>query len=291
MLCSARGGAGEPALTLVLGGDLMLGREGQLSAPGGPRALSALAPALQRADLALANLESPIASAPARTRGVDLRAPAQAARLLEQASFAALSVVNNHALDAGASGQRQTRSALRAIGVHPLDARPWLRTLRSTRLAFVALMDDPATPEAASRQAMVRAVQAARQAADRVVVSVHWGHEFGPVSGRQRRAAAALVSAGAELVFGHGPHVLQPVVRLEAGGRAGWVAYSLGNLVSDQPYPTSRLGTLLIARLERGHWQLAALPTRQTAQGVRPAEGEDALEALRRLGLPRAQWP
>jgi poly-gamma-glutamate synthesis protein (capsule biosynthesis protein) len=93
--------------------------------------------------------------------------------------------------------------------------RPWVRGL------------DPA--------AAVAAVALARTQADAVVVSIHWGAEYmhTPLA-RQKDLARMLAAAGADLILGHHPHVLQPVEILETGGRRTVVAYSLGNFISNQ---------------------------------------------------------
>jgi poly-gamma-glutamate synthesis protein (capsule biosynthesis protein) len=80
-----------------------------------------------------------------------------------------------------------------------------------------------------------QAVRAARAQADAVVVSLHWGMEYQhEPTARQREIARRLAEAGADLILGTHPHVLQPVEALEAGGRRALVAYSLGNFVSNQ---------------------------------------------------------
>jgi hypothetical protein len=82
-----------------------------------------------------------------------------------------------------------------------------------------------------------KAVAAAREEADVVVVTMHWGGEFQmSVAKHQRDAARTLCGAGADLVLGAGPHVLQPVewVKDPATGRECLVAYSLGNVLSNQ---------------------------------------------------------
>ena len=75
----------------------------------------------------------------------------------------------------------------------------------------------------------------ARALADAVVVSIHWGDEYHhqPLP-RQREVAARLVEAGADVILGTHPHVLQPVEWVERGGRRGLVAFSLGNFISNQ---------------------------------------------------------
>lgn len=77
----------------------------------------------------------------------------------------------------------------------------------------------------------VVAVEEARTQADVVVVLVEWGNEHqSKPTPRQRRIATRLVAAGADLVLGHLPGVLQPIEVLRDGGRKAVVAYSLGNV-------------------------------------------------------------
>jgi poly-gamma-glutamate synthesis protein (capsule biosynthesis protein) len=69
-----------------------------------------------------------------------------------------------------------------------------------------------------------------------VVVSLHWGAEFATSpTAWQRRIASELIEAGADLLLGHHPHVLQPIESYTArDGRTGLIAYSLGNFISSQ---------------------------------------------------------
>jgi len=95
------------------------------------------------------------------------------------------------------------------------ESGPWVNALDVERLAA--------------------AVRQLRPRVDAVVVSLHWGEEYRHLpSQRQRDVAARLVEAGVDLVIGHHPHVLQPLAWVEAGGRRGAVAYSLGNFISNQ---------------------------------------------------------
>jgi len=88
-------------------------------------------------------------------------------------------------------------------------------------------------PAAAQHQeeSIAAEIGAARARADLVIVTVHWGAEFRhEPSEKQRRLGRLMIDAGATLVLGHHPHVLQPVERY----RGGIIAYSLGNLIFDQ---------------------------------------------------------
>jgi poly-gamma-glutamate synthesis protein (capsule biosynthesis protein) len=136
-------------------------------------------------------------------------------------------------------------------------------------------------------EAAADVVAAAAGRADLVIVSIHWGAEYQAAPTlRQRDIARELAVAGAGLIVGHGPHVLQ---RVEWMGET-LVVYSLGNFLFDQHYPADcRWGVVLRITL-RGDRIVAveALPT-VVAQGrVRPAGPEDAVAILARLALDPA---
>jgi poly-gamma-glutamate synthesis protein (capsule biosynthesis protein) len=79
------------------------------------------------------------------------------------------------------------------------------------------------------------AIERARAQADVVVVSIHWSHDFVErPNGRQRERARLLVDHGADVILGHGPHVLHAVERMSSPRGEALCAYSLGNLVSNQ---------------------------------------------------------
>lgn len=152
------------------------------------------------------------------------------------------------------------------------------------------------------------AVAAARAAADVVVVLVHWGVEYATAPAvRQQAWATRLVAAGADLVLGAHPHVVQRAVPLAAGGRSGFVAYSLGNFLFDGPAdPALSSGTVLRALIDREGVALVAVAPIATAGGRpqplepgNPARGAtlDALNApahaapTPRSGAPAAVQP
>jgi poly-gamma-glutamate synthesis protein (capsule biosynthesis protein) len=132
--------------------------------------------------------------------------------------------------------------------------------------------------------AAAEAVAAAAEQAAPVVVSVHWGGEYQAAPGpRQRALAEALVAAGADVIVGHGPHVLQ---RVEWIGES-LVAYSLGNFLFDQPYPADcRQGAILRITMQgRRIVAVAAAPTVVEHGRVRPAGPDDAAAIRARLSL------
>lgn len=260
----------ERTLTIGMGGDILFHLKvwqsaREFSDEGGFRhVLGDLPQLIGEDELALANLETPLSVRidPATGDPPVLGAPGAAAMGIAEAGLHAVSVANNHSYDQTASGLADTVAALRAAGVgqagtDPVDADDtpegrrlpepaWLER-EGLRVAFFAFTErvnrgPSPVPDAPSLRAarwddeVVRAaVEGARPRADLVVVSVHWSHDFRtePMA-RQRDRARLLVDAGADLVMGHGPHVLQPVERFESSRGEAVVAYSLGNLVSNQ---------------------------------------------------------
>ncbi len=220
-----------------------------------------IADLLSAPDLTFANLETPIApAAGAGTREYVFNAPPDAAAALRDAGVDVVSVANNHAFDQGRAGFEETlrrveAAGLKAVGAGPADrpAGPVMASAGGLSIAFLGWaqffnQDGNACPAAKAgaapclqaaqldRQRAIEAVRAAAAQADAVVVSLHWGVEYEP----QPRAedvelAHALADAGALVVLGHHPHVLQPVeLYRRADGRTAVIAYSLGNFVSNQ---------------------------------------------------------
>jgi len=207
-----------------------------------PDSLAFLTPGLRAADLSLANLESPLGTyrgsdaAPFPIPGdYNLCAPANRSRYLSEWGLDLLSLANNHRLDCGEAGFIETQSALAAAGVTPLlpGPQPVLRTIHGLRFAFLAFDDisSPLDPAAA-----VQAIRSSHATGAMVIVSIHWGNEYqGGADERQKALAGQFAAAGAVLVWGHHPHVLQPAEWLENGGGITLVLYSLGNALFDQP--------------------------------------------------------
>jgi poly-gamma-glutamate synthesis protein (capsule biosynthesis protein) len=220
-----------------------------------------IADLLAAPDVTFANLETPIApAAGAGTREYVFNAPPEAVAALRDAGVDVVSVANNHAFDQGRAGFEETlrrveAGGLRAVGAGPADrpAGPVVVTANGLSIAFLGWAHffnqegnacPPAKPGAPpcvqaaqlDRGRAIAAVQAAAAQADAVVVSLHWGVEYETQPRPEDvELAHALADAGALLVLGHHPHVLQPVeLYRRADGRTAVIAYSLGNFVSNQ---------------------------------------------------------
>lgn len=215
----------------------------------------ALSAIIDEREVAFVNLETPLsARVPAETGEPPiLGAPAEVASALAAAGVDVASVANNHSYDQMAGGLGDTLVALAAahvgaVGAHADAAEaagPLVVSRGDVRVAFVAYTErvnrGPVARGAYTRVARFDLASAeaslarARALADVVVLSIHWSHDFiATPHPAQRALARRLVDAGADLIVGHGPHVLQEVERLESARGDAVVAYSLGNLVSNQ---------------------------------------------------------
>lgn len=225
-------------------------------ANGWDRVLAGLAEIVRESDAAFANLETPLSEERPVESGSPpiLGAPPELATGLANAGIDVLSIANNHAWDQWARGAERSVAAVRAahmgaIGAGPTldDAfAPYVITRGSTRIAFVGITERVnAGPGHSPPEALIArwdddarvaaAMERARAQADVVVVSIHWSHDFVErPNGRQRERARLLVDHGADVILGHGPHVLHLVERMSSPRGEALCAYSLGNLLSNQ---------------------------------------------------------
>lgn len=209
---------------------------------------AAVRPALAGADLAVVNAEMAIAGGGVpEPKAFTFRALPSAAARLAGAGVDVASLGNNHSLDFGPEALLETVAHLRAAGVATVGAgadadeafAPAGFTVAGVRVAVLgasrvlsrrhwAAGEGPGVASAYDERRLLAAVRAAAARADVVIVAVHWGREGSPCpEPAQERLGAALLGAGASVVLGSHPHVLQPIV----GDSRGVLAYSLGNFV------------------------------------------------------------
>ncbi len=236
---------------IVITGDILLaGRAEQLIEEQGCGApFAGVADVLRRADLSIGNLECSLTtSGSAAEKTWTFRAHPDTAAALVDAGYDLVTLANNHSMDYGADALIETISALQSRGINSVGAGENLACARRhvvvevgappVRVAvlgysnmrpteFYASEDCPGT-NPARLSAVTDDVAAARGVADSVIVLFHWGDELSTApSERQRLLAHAAADAGADLVIGHHPHVLQG---FELRGRS-LIAYSLGNFL------------------------------------------------------------
>ncbi|MEP6925772.1 MAG: CapA family protein [Pyrinomonadaceae bacterium] len=251
----------EPIMIAAVG-DIMLGstfpNETRMPPNDGEDSLKAVAPLLSAADIAFGNLEGPMLEGgesekcgepkPGQPiRCFAFRVPVRYGKYLKAAGFDVLSLANNHAGDFGDAGRSSTRKILDELGIkHAGSDRVQFSTAileaRGKKIAFVGFAHNNIVPNVNDLETARRLVSEAKKKADIVVVSFHGGAEgtanthvpnntemfFGEARGNLRQFARTVIDAGADLVLGHGPHVLRGMEIY----KDRLVVYSLGNFAT-----------------------------------------------------------
>lgn len=181
-------------------------------------------------------------------RARTLRAPPRAAALLREVGFSVVSVANNHTMDHGPGAFQCTIRALQREGIACCGTHhdPILCPVEdsfASRQMVVALIGASFRPNETEYKPLYtiietprdlrllyQSVEAAKREADVLVVHCHWGDEFVTIpSSHQIEIARELVANGADVIFGHHPHVYQGLQMFSNSP----VFFSLGNFVSD----------------------------------------------------------
>lgn len=247
-----RSAAPAPAggsISLSATGDIIMGSApDKLPANGGDGFFDDVSEAL-RADLVMGNLEQPLTGdtgtskcgTPARPNCFAFRAPPEYAAHLKEAGFELLNMANNHGKDYGPTGFANTQKALESEGLQHTGAEGEITVaeVKGVKVAVIGFASYAGLNDLNDIPAAEAIVKQASERADLVVVQVHMGAEgsdkvhvkpgnelfFGENRGDPIKFSRAVIDAGADLVVGHGPHVLRGMEfyndRL--------IAYSLGN--------------------------------------------------------------
>ena len=237
-------------IEFVFGGDVMLGRtvgyvaekRTDYSYP-----FRDIATMFSSADANSVNLESPLLNGCIASPRASMRfcAQPQFAQAVAESGIRTVSFANNHMMDDGIQGARDTNALFAAAGVTVVNhASSTMELAAGKRVEFVSFN---MTWGNVSDTQIRQLVAGAKVKADFVVANFHWGQEYEMLpDAEQKRIAHLAVDAGADVVIGHHPHVLEPVEQY----RGKYIFYSLGNLVFDQFWsePT-RQGALV-----RLHW-------------------------------------
>lgn len=257
------------SVTLVFGGDVDFDRTTRTAIENGgvDAPWRYLAPTLRAADVAMLNLECAVSRRGApEQKSYRFRGDPDAMRGAKNAGVDVFSSANNHAIDYGFEAFADTLDAVRAYGIRSVGAgrdlaeaqRPALFEVNGRRIAVVGISAIIPAPKwkAAPGHAGVaydddaqiaEQVRAAKRVADIVIPYFHWGIEYTYTpSAAQRRAARTAIRAGATMVVGTHPHVLQPIEVVDGH----LVAWSLSNLVF-QSRPASVHTELLKVTINR----------------------------------------
>ncbi len=189
--------------------------------------------------------------------------PDAAAETMKQAGFSMVSAENNHSGDLGQAGRIETREAFRQSGLPAVDfdSSPQFFRFGELTVGFIAVTmvkaADGRVQQVPSVE-MAQKLRLARQLANLVVVSIHWGNELQDwPTDTQQQQARWLVEHGADLIVGNHPHVVQAPACVE--GRP--VFFSLGNHLFDQKYAETKDGMIADCSVHAGRLLCGALST------------------------------
>lgn len=243
-------------IKLALTGDIMMGTtypSTQLPQEEGRLLFKHVAPIIRGADIAAGNLEGTLCDGGTTTKRMSkvsyaFRTPVKFAPRLSEAGYDFLSVANNHVNDFGDTGISSTMKALDGVGIKYAgikDLCEWSVVEKDgRRYGFCAFSHNQKTCDHRDLETVRRILGDLREQADFVIVSFHGGAEgsahnrlpygretfCGENRGSIRELAHFCIDEGADVVYGHGPHVLRAVEVY----KGHFIAYSLGNFCT--PY-------------------------------------------------------
>jgi len=234
-------------------GDVMMGTDfpaGYLPPQDGTTLLAGIASELAAADVTFANLEGPLCDGGSTSKCsaggncYAFRTPTRYGAYLTDAGIDVASIANNHALDFGERCRQETEQTLDELGIVHSGPPGTVATVEHGNLTIgvVAFHSAAHSNDVRDIAAAVELVSEVDETHDLVIVSFHGGAEgesalhvpdgpetyYGENRGDLRRFAHAVIDAGADAVFGHGPHVPRAIEIYEER----LIAYSLGNFAT-----------------------------------------------------------
>lgn len=204
---------------------------------------------LTDADITIANLETPITDrGEPEEKDFVYRSSPNVLPDFKDSGIDVVTLANNHILDYGAEGLFDTMEYLEQWGIQYTGAgrnveeayRPAVVEANGIKVAFLGLSrkvpdgswkagpDHPGTTQLYDERDALKIIAQTKEEADLVVVYAHWGEErVDSPDEHQLRLAKKFIDAGADLVVGSHPHVLQGLEQY----KGKWIAYSLGNFI------------------------------------------------------------
>lgn len=207
---------------------------------------------ISKADISFANLENPVSLGGVNTGSkYSFRADPKIIQGLVYAGFDVVNIANNHIWDYGREAFQDTLKHIKDAELNYIGGGSnfeeahagTTKDVKGTKVSFLGYTDLISSQVSATKELagisflnldqMVKDIKEAKNKSDLVVVSFHWGEEYQTKHNqKQEETAKTAIDAGASLVIGHHPHVVQEVEQY----KDGWIAYSLGNFIFDQNF-------------------------------------------------------
>jgi hypothetical protein len=297
--------AGARPVRVAAVGDTVMGSLPYGLPPDGGASLFTSVKGLLRGDIVMGNLEGTLSTGGSSKCGSGssncfaFHTPPSYAKWLRQAGFTVMNQANNHALDYGPEGQRETIAALTRVGIRN-TGRPGTQAVQVVAHQRVAILGFAPYTWADSLTDIARGKRRVRQAArtaNIVIVTFHGGAEgsdrqhvpagtetyLGENRGNERAFTHAVIDAGADLVVGHGPHVLRGMeiyrkrlIAYSVGNFTGYAVFGLGGPLSESMVLQTSInpdGTFRSGRIR---------PVELVGEGV-PSPGGTAVSTIRSL--------
>ena len=220
----------EEQIVLIATGDIMLGRAINYKSVKDNNFTwmwDKTAEILKSADIAFINLESPLVNnCPITTGGMIFCADPKNIDGLNFAGIDVTNLANNHINNYGQEGIKNTIELLENTGILTTGVSgPVYKEINQIRLAFLGYNQFGRLPDISQE------IKKAKDQANLVVVSIHWGEEYtDKPTTKQQELAHLAIDNGADLIIGHHPHWVQPIEVY----KDKLIVYSLGNFIFDQ---------------------------------------------------------
>jgi Bacterial capsule synthesis protein PGA_cap len=243
----------KDTVTTIGVGDIMMGSNypngGILPPDNGIKLMAEVAPILSDADITMGNLEGVLLDEGGTPKTCHdpkvcyaFRSPVSFVQNLTNAGFDVLSLANNHTGDFGDVGRQSSMKTLESVGLEHAGSLPKKYTTfvkDNIRYGFAAFAPNSGCVNLNDLNTAKSIVKYLESISDIVIVSFHGGAEgasyqhvprkselfYGENRGNVYDFAHQLIDAGADIIFGHGPHVTRAIEIY----KQRFIAYSLGN--------------------------------------------------------------
>lgn len=228
-------------------------------------------PYFEKADVRFCNQATPAGGESFGITGYPVfNAPVAFARGIEGVGCNVINIGTNHTNDKGQGlidatvaawdnrdGVHAVAGANRSLGEQNQSRMFTVKGLKFSFLSYTTYSNNTAvTPHGINMYSDALAtvqVAEARKNSDFVIVSMRWGTEYSPdVNAQQDAIAQTLTNLGADVILGHGPHVLEPVKKLKSadGNRESTIWYSLGNFLNTQLETEALIGGFAVMDID-----------------------------------------
>ncbi|MFM1655124.1 CapA family protein [Brevibacillus sp. B_LB10_24] len=296
----------DPAVNLTFVGDVIFSGhvERMLKENGYDYPYTHVSSLLGQDDYTVANLETPVTKrgVPAQDKDFVYKSPPEAIPALKAAGVDLVNLANNHSMDQGVEGLLDTFAVLQENEIEYVGAgadidrayAPVYVERGGIKLAFLGFSrivpevswyagkNKPGVAATYDPARAVQAIRGAKEQADLVIVIAHWGKErvdF-PVD-YQKELARAYIDAGADLIVGGHPHVLQGFESY----KNKWIAYSLGNFIFTRATVPKTWETMVLQAkcTNAGACELKMLPYYAELGRAVPMNEQDGAALLQRI--------